>query len=280
MSSAMQQFGGLNDKTVMDIDYEEQANSGLMSIDRIYDSAQGGWTRKKSVTCIYRVWKRDLTAARTAIPSSPTNLTTIAGKDTGGSSATRISLGSGWQLKSISESQQGISFIDMSCKYEQEVPEAEELYPAGLIVTQEAGVLTIFWRGVSMQVYDNGLGVNGNGLEMVKLPQIYRTVQVRTTTEQYDVERYINRFQIMANSRVVRSVQYVAVENVITASIAYSGAASETTLSEKFNGVTYDAPMYWTTYTADETYVPASAAGNQIAELFLGKHMVWSFSAI
>lgn len=277
---SLAQIGGLNESGILSVPYVESPASGIMETQRVYDANQMGWMRRKSVNVVYTVWKRDLAAARASVPSSPTNLTTIAGKNADGTEAARIVLGAGWTLKTISEAQLGASFVTLTCKYEKEIPEAQENLPAGLTITETLGVTSVTWQGVSMVQFNNGTGVNGTGgFQIIKLPRATRVVRVHNGTSYYDVTRVYNRCQLMFDTTVYASGEYMVSETNQTATVTAAGTAGETTLSESLTGTDYELPVYWTTYTADSTFLAAGNAGKKVAELYAGNLQLWRFVA-
>lgn len=81
----------------------------------------------------------------------------LASKDCGG----------GWDLLTMDDAKYAVGFSVISLVYRKVVPRMFEMgLPAGVTVTQSAGVITIKYNNAILEQFDSGTGSSGKGLEI------------------------------------------------------------------------------------------------------------------
>jgi hypothetical protein len=270
-------IGGLNEKDVLAIDYVEAPESGQSGYSRIYDSSQAGWMRRSWVKFTIYCYKRDLVTVMGLIPTNPTNLTTTGGTNNNGTAATRLSWGAGYVLRSVNSDAVSPGVLKLSCQYEKDISEAQEVYPSGLTVSCVSGVYSVKWQGVEFRSYDNGLGACGvDGLTFTKRSQVKRYVTAYTPdtltphvnfTVQ-DFNRWYNILDIAVDGVVVETNEVKVRQEALSeaTSEAYdAGQDLEVVHSETSLGTSYGAELYW-------------AVENNTCNLIWSGEQIWSFS--
>jgi len=276
MSSEMI-IGGLNEKDLMNLDYVETHESGLVGFNRIYDTTQYGWMQREMIKVVVIVYKRDLMTAKSLMPRNPTSLTTVGGKNNDGTTADRIVWGSGYTLHQIQTTGISPTFVQLSATYRKDIAEAGIELPEELDVSCSAGVYTIKWQDITYKTFDNDLGSCGSaGLTFSKVNQEKRRVtayiaddadpHVSMTVQNRD--RWYNVLQILVDGVLVET-QAVLIKEISTDTAtteAYdAGSIGEVVHETTYLGTDYSATLYW------------EVSGNTV-RLYWSDSPIWEFS--
>ena len=275
-TSMYKNLGSFNEKELMSADYVESPESGQAGYSRIYDSTQFGWTRRTTVRIVLNCWKSDLKTVLDALPTNPTNLTSVAGKNSDGTEATRLQWGAGYELKDARPQYISPSIVKLSCTYSKDAAEAQDVKPDELTIVCSAGVYTVRWQTVVFKTFDTGTGVCGTtGLVFAKSNQEKRRCTVTTADDEtphvnmtvQNKDRWYNVLKVYCDSVLTETLSVLAKEIVTgteTTSTYDAAEIGEVVHETTYLGTIYAADLYW------------AVSGNQV-RLYWSGAAVWDF---